>query len=184
MAKDNPTFKLSNLKTLASEISPVQCDYYAEACSVALQKNNHENPKFTVDGDFNGSFLISRNHVTKLEGWQDDFDVAEYGALAIAFFVIDAYSEYTVVRQSKRGTGFDYWLGYKRDDKKFDAKNFLLARLEVSGIFKGGDPEIKKRAQIKVNQIKKSGNLGLPAYISVTEFSNCKSRLLQHEQSA
>lgn len=179
MSKKSQTFDLSKLRSIAIEISPAQCDYYAEACSVALQKNNHQNPTLDVDGDFNGSFLISRNQISALAGWEDNFDVAEYGAIAIAFFLVDTYSNYTVIRQSVRGTGFDYWLGYKRTDKKFDPQNFFLARLEVSGIFKGDTAEIKRRTQIKINQITKSANLGLPAFISITEFSNCKSHLVK-----
>jgi hypothetical protein len=178
MSTKAKTIKLSNLKNLAIEISQVQCDFYAEACSVALQKNHHKNPTLTVNGDFNGSFVILRHEVTKLAGWEDNIEVAENGAIAIAFFLINEYSEYSVIRQSIRGTGFDYWLGYKPDHKKFDPNNFFVARLEISGILQGNDSEIKRRVTIKLKQVDKSAKLKLPAYISVTEFSNCKSHLV------
>lgn len=51
-----------------------------------------------------------------------------------------------VVERSKKGPGFDYWLGQSDDDDLFANK----ARLEVSGILAGNDSDIKGRTMQKV----------------------------------
>jgi hypothetical protein len=53
-----------------------------------------------------------------------------------------------VVERSRRGTGFDYWLGKKGDNNQLPFQNAV--RLEVSGIRKGDDGKIKARAKQKL----------------------------------
>lgn len=79
-------------------------------------------------------------------------DLAEYGALAIAFYLIHQYSDFQVVEQSVIGTGFDYWLGYKHQIIEQDSNNFLQARLEVSGILVGNERTIMARVRKKSNK--------------------------------
>ena len=72
------------------------------------------------------------------------------------------------MERSRKGTGFDYWLGKKELD------NTLLqdkARLEVSGIRKGNESLIDSRIKLKMKQTERSDN-GLRAVIIVVEFSN------------
>ncbi len=118
------------------------------------------------------------DEVSKLDGWVDNDIVAEHGALAIAFFVIQRVTDFTVVRQSRKKTGFDYWLGYKKEHVNYDPQNFLLARLEISGIFNGTEQDVKSRVKKKMDQVNRSASLNLPAYISVTEFGKCNSVIM------
>ena len=78
-----------------------------------------------------------------------------------------------MIRRSPKKTGFDYWLGNKKDDYPFQDK----ARLEVSGILKGNNSIINQRLKEKKKQTMISDSLKLPAYIIVVEFSNplCKT---------
>ena len=69
------------------------------------------------------------------------------------------------MRRSRKGTGFDYWLGLK-GDRLFQHS----ARLEVSGIRQGSDEAVQKRVNQKVAQTKRSDNLKLAAFIVVVEF--------------
>lgn len=86
-------------------------------------------------------------------------------------FVCNAhYSPYTVIERSRKGTGFDYWLGDK-NSYLFQKK----ARLEVSGILKGDDSLLKSRHAAKEEQTSKSDELCIPAYVSVIEFSKPKA---------
>ena len=106
--------------------------------------------------------------------WNDLIEATEWGAAGIAILVILEFSEYTVIRRSKRGTGFDYWLGYKKDVDNF-GENVLKdeARLEVSGILSEQKPgRIKQRVREKIKQTKKSDDSEMPAYIVVVEFSS------------
>jgi len=72
-----------------------------------------------------------------------------------------------VVERSKKGPGFDYWLGDGDDDLLFSGK----ARLEVSGILSGSANKISARFRQKKQQIKPSDHLA-PAYVAVVEFGN------------
>ena len=70
-----------------------------------------------------------------------------------------------VIERSKKGPGFDYWLGEADDDRLFAGK----ARLEVSGILSGSAGEITTRVKQKKNQIKPSAHLA-PGYVAIVEF--------------
>ena len=105
--------------------------------------------------------------------WSDPIEVTEWGAVGIAILVVLGFTEYTVIRRSKRGTGFDYWLGYKKDVSDL-GENVLKdeACLEVSGILSEQKAsKIRQRVRDKIRQTEKSDDLEMPAYIVVVEFS-------------
>ena len=114
--------------------------------------------------------------------WQDGYNeqkertyadmqyTTEHGAVCLSVMLTTSLTPYTVIERSRKGTGFDYWLGDK-DSYLFQKK----ARLEVSGILKGDDSAIKIRHAAKVEQTSKSDELGIPAYVSVVEFSKPKA---------
>lgn len=80
-------------------------------------------------------------------------------------------TEYTIVERSSKGTGFDYMLGDK-NDTLFIPK----ARLEISGIKTETESNsIEKRFKQKALQTDISDKSGLPAYISIIEFSTPKA---------
>jgi hypothetical protein len=96
--------------------------------------------------------------------YNDPERATENGAYGIAILVIRDLTGFTVVEQSRKGTGFDYWLGYEEGP-------MFKARLEVSGIRAGDESTISARVQQKVRQTKRSDSLSLPGYIVVIEFS-------------
>lgn len=81
-----------------------------------------------------------------------------------------------VVQRSRKGTGFDYWLGARNEEPNLFQG---LTRLEVSGIRAGDEAKITKRTQIKIDQTKKSDGLALPAVVAIIEFSNPLARILE-----
>ena len=108
--------------------------------------------------------------------WGDLQSATEWGACAVAFLLVLDMTEFTVIERSARGTGIDYWLGH-RDRPPFER----AARLEVSGISKGGDDIFQSRVREKTVQTQRSAG-ALPAYVSVTEFRTPRSALVRHEE--
>jgi hypothetical protein len=90
----------------------------------------------------------------------------ESGAYCLAMLVIQRLTDLKVIKQSQKGTDFDYWLG-KNDELGMQK----MARLEVSGILKGTKAQLNQRWREKIEQTRKSDNLEIPAYIVVVEFS-------------
>jgi hypothetical protein len=87
------------------------------------------------------------------------------GAVGIAVLLAKKEIGYAVIERSRKGTGFDYWMG---DDSEIPFQN--KARLEISGIRNGNDNEIKARVKQKLKQTDRSDGY-LPAYVIVVEFS-------------
>lgn len=92
--------------------------------------------------------------------WNDIEEATEWGATGLAFVVILQHTEYTVINCSRRGTGFDYWLGHKEAAEKLVFQN--EARLEVSGMLREEkDSRIKQRVREKLDQTARSDHMQL-----------------------
>lgn len=130
-----------------------------------------------MDGDFKRTFSVVWDSTTEQmrRCWADPDVTTEHGAYGIAVLLLPALTDLTIVQRSRKGTGFDFWLGpMPVDELLFQEK----ARLEVSGIRKGSESEIKARLRQKKEQTKRSDGL-LPAYIVVVEFGEPKSRVVK-----
>lgn len=92
-------------------------------------------------------------------------EATERGACGIAILLAKEVTGKVVVERSKKGLGFDYWLG--KDDN--DELTFE-ARLEVSGILLGSSSDIHARVKQKKAQVVPSNHLA-PGYVAVVEFS-------------
>ena len=103
----------------------------------------------------------------RLDTW-----VTDQGACGVAIMVVQSLTTYKVVEQSVRGTGFDFWLG-RKGKLPFDRK----ARLEVSGLRRGNDTDVRARRDDKMNQTKQSDNTGLKALIVIVEFGRAISHV-------
>ena len=79
-------------------------------------------------------------------------------------YIVRAVTGKKAIKRSKKGTGFDYWVGDTDDDELIFSNK---ARLEVSGILKGTDTEIAGRLKKKNAQVQITGNLGAPAYVAI-----------------
>jgi hypothetical protein len=146
----------------------------AEAASVCFDSQGH--PKafnLAVVGDFTKAYTVNRLDVTDemMHCYNDLVEATEYGAYGVAILMAQKLTGYSVLEKSRRGTGFDYWLG-DTSDLPFQNK----ARLEVSGILRGGDSEVNARVARKNMQTKRSDGI-LPAYVVVVEFSRPISKV-------
>jgi hypothetical protein len=110
-----------------------------------------------------------------LAAYNDEEFTTEQGAYGVAALLVEEFG-FEVVQRSRKGTGFDYWLGARdREPNLFQG----LTRLEVSGIRAGDEAKITQRVRIKLNQTKKSDDLALPAVVAIIEFSSPIARILE-----
>ena len=163
------TLNLNDLQNSCT-LSPVRCAAFVEAASICLEHLEHQQEiELKVEGDYSNQFLLSWE--TTNPNTSDSYiieEAIEDGAYGIAISVIYRLTPYQVIKQSFRGSGFDYWLGEKDNSVLFQEK----ARLEVSGILKGTTSQINQRLKEKLVQTKKSDNFSLPAFVIIVEFSN------------
>ena len=156
---------------------------FAEAASVCLADRKHvPGVRLLVCGDFQQFFVMEWDHPTQqmIKAHADPEVATEFGACGIAVLLIQELTDYTVVERSRKGTGFDYWLGPR--DSARDPDGILFqgkARLEVSGIRQGDESTIKYRVRQKINQTKRSDGRNLAAYIVVVEFGAPQSEVVK-----
>ena len=139
----------------------------AEAAGVCLELQGHEMGVWlSVRGDRNDGYALTWPSITEqsLRAWNDPEEATEYGAVGIAALLAKKEIGYEVLDRSRKGTGFDYWIG-KSASVPFQNK----ARLEVSGIRRGNDVAVRSRVRQKMNQTSRSDGT-LPAYVIVVEF--------------
>ena len=156
-------------------ITAVEGANLLENCVYLLHEKGHVSP---TDMEVSGMENLMLPVV-----WRDTYDeqmqrtyadrqsATERAAICISALLATAMTEYTIVERSRRGTGFDYFLGNK-EDMFFMPK----ARLEVSGIEeeKSGNT-LLQRYRMKLKQVERSDYLKLPVYIAVVEFDTPKS---------
>lgn len=137
------------------------------------QSGHPEETQLLLEGDEQDSIYLCWQdgyNEQKAHTYADMHYTTEHGAVCLSVMLTMALTPYTVIERSRKGTGFDYWLGDK-DSFLFQRK----ARLEVSGILKGNDSMLRNRHAAKVEQTRKSDSMHLPAYVSVIEFSQPKA---------
>ena len=153
-------------------ITPALGNMLAEAAGVCLESQGHVlNVRLTVRGFIRGGYALTWPPTSQqaLRAWNDTEYATEHGAVGIALVFARRELPYAVIEASRKGTGFDYWLGYVSDDT-FQRKG----RLEVSGIRHGGEGAIQARVRQKVTQTKLSDPMmpNMSAYVIVVEFGN------------
>lgn len=168
---------LEELKIAIKTISAPQCDFLKENCIVAFEEHKHNSGcVLALTGDNVEDINIMWNSVVNKAGYKEPKKYTEHGAEAISFLLTRKYTEYTIVEEAIISTGIDYWIGYDPEDMRYNPKNFMQARLEISGILKESDTNtLKKRIGEKKAQTSPSDGFKLPAYISVVEFSTPKA---------
>ena len=172
------TLSLSVLDEGTPGITPAFGASLAEAASVCLEDQKHApGTPLRVDGGFRDTFSLFWNPATDQmrRCWADPEVATEHGAYAVATLLFASLTELTVTARSRKGTGFDYWLGPKSNrGLLFQNK----ARLEVSGIRNGTDSAVEARVRQKLEQTKPTDTL-LPAYVVVVEFSAPRSKVIE-----
>ena len=111
--------------------------------------------------------------------WKDKTEATEYAAVGIATLLTESLLDLSIVERSYIGTYVDYILGeMSADNTYFQPK----AKLEISGIGKETPKNtINQRIRVKLNQVQKSEDKTLPAYIIVVEFGQPKAKIVKDE---
>ena len=150
----------------------------AEAASICLESQGHTagNVVLVVSGYVSKRYSLMWSPTTPqtFRGFNDSQFATEHGAVGIAVLIAHNELEHTVVEASRKGTGFDWWLG-EGDEQTFQHKG----RLEVSGIRAGSIQDIDTRVRRKLIQISRSDDSGLPAYVIVVEFGRPVARVVE-----
>jgi len=144
-----------------------------EAATVCLDENGHRSGvRLTISGSQTSTPTLEFRAPTKRarRTHADLGEATEDGATAVAIAVSTRVTNYRVVERSRKGTGFDYWLGRRA--------GLFEARLEVSGILRG-PARIERRIREKLHQMAPSDAGGFPGYAVVVEFSAPEARIVQ-----
>ena len=130
----------------------------------------------SISGNFSADFSLIWDPLdTNIAASYILEEAIEDGAYGIAILAIRELTPFKVIKQSFRGSGFDYWLGKHDDSPPFQEK----ARLEVSGILKGTKGQINQRLKEKLNQTQKSDNFNLPVFVIIVELSKPQIKIKQ-----
>jgi hypothetical protein len=170
-ANDTLKLFLTRLAEGLPAVTPAFGAALAEAGAICLQDQHHpQGVLIQIEGVFDTAFSLHWQEVTDQmrRCWNDEEYTTEQAAYGITFLLLLHLTEFTVIERSRKGSGFDYWLG-TRQDSELPFTNRV--RLEVSGIRKGDNNRIRSRARQKLDQTKRSDGR-LPAYIFVIEFSS------------
>ena len=151
----------------------------AEAAAICLEHQRHKpGTSLTVSGMTATRRRLVWPAVTQqMRMTHNDLQEAtEDGACAIAISLARELTGLNVIERSRKGTGFDYWLGN-------DAGTLFQnkSRLEVSGILNGDKMTIARRLRQKLVQTKRSDDLNLPAFVCVVEFGTPQAQLVKRE---
>jgi len=151
--------------------------YLADAAAVCLEQCGHREPiTLNVTGWKPRRYHVICSEVTdrKRRTHNDQQEATELGACAVAISIIHDVAGFAVVERSRKGTGFDYWLG---DDDPYPFQK--KARLEVSGILRGTDGDLERRVKEKCRQTERSDCTRLEAFVAVVEFGHPMAKVVK-----
>ena len=162
-----PHLNLNDLGDGLPAITPAFGETLAQAGGACLESQGHlHGVQLQVRGDRNGRYSLEWPQVTEqiLKCFNDPDEATEFGAVGVAILLAKKEIGYSVVERSRRGTGFDYWMG-DESELPFEKK----ARLEISGIRKGSSRDVNARVRRKLKQVEQSGN-SPAAFVIIIEF--------------
>ena len=169
---------LERLQEGVCSYSQKKCAFAYEAAVFCLHTMGHESGVICrIHGTLEESRTVkivwrSGIHNNVSVSWDDEYELVEEGATAIALALIDKFTNYDHVRRAPRGRGVDFYMGYKDSIRTKAGYRVFSARLEVSGILAAGsDSVVKQRVRCKRNQTRKSDIDNNPAHVIVAEFS-------------
>lgn len=160
-------------------ISPAVGASLAEAGGVCLESQGHtQGVLLTVRGYCDNNYALAWPCITKQshQSWNDPENATEHGAVGVGVLIAKEEIGYEIIRQSWKGTGFDYWMGTASDEGFMNK-----AGLEISGIRKGDNHIIKMRVRQKLQQTDRSNHPQLEIYVIVVEFGRPLAEVQKNE---
>ena len=158
-------------------ITPAMGSALAEAGAICLESQNHTpGVSLAVYGLHEMTYPLSWQPATEQarRSWNDPDSATEKGAEGIAILIAKKAIGYSVIRRSRKGIGFDYWIG-EVSTEGFKDK----AGLEISGIRRGDDRAVRARVKEKLQR----ANLHKEwqTYAIVVEFGNPRAEVQKNE---
>jgi hypothetical protein len=170
-AADHIVLRLHDLSEGIPALTPALGTVHAEAASVCLAACHHplETELHLPDLERVQASIVRGDVDDQMSRAYNDLQkTTELGAVGVAILLVRQLFDLTVIQQSRKGTGFDYWVGPQTTDGLVFQNT---ARLEVSGILRGDDSQFRTRVKQKLRQSSPSDETRLPAYAAVVEFS-------------
>jgi hypothetical protein len=144
-----------------------------ECCVLRLTTQGHISPvELTPFNDSRNLLLkpLKLNWTTEITtklaaSYREENRITDYATMCIALILASKLTDFEYVEVSRQGDGVDFWFTEKD-------KTGVSARLEVSGIREASKANsVKNRLTIKLTQTNQSDKSGVPAYVSIIEFS-------------
>ena len=169
---------LPDLRKGTPGITPDFGGCLCEAASVCLENRSHQSGvAMSVSGALSSHSLpvtwpATDQHTRNC--YADMQFATEFGAYGVAVLLVEHLTDLTVIERSRKGTGFDYWLGPKGSSAPlFQDKS----RLEVPGLLDGEESDIRSRLREKAAQLDRGG-VPLPGYGFVVNFGAPETRVV------
>lgn len=146
-------------------------NYWAATALDRYHKSSKAEIEFVLHGKSKRVILTWNSNFSKAT-MKEDKDMANHGAVAMAWFVMSVLLDYRYVEQSEIGDGVDYL--FLKTEPNDDELNFLKNYhfVEVSGILEESKTNtLTGRIKDKHQQISKGGKRNEPSSVIVTLFS-------------
>jgi hypothetical protein len=169
------TIDLNTLGSGLPAITPEVGRALAQAGAICFESEGHSSGKqLSIKGKYQAALAVLWPPINDqaLRCWNDPEYTTEHGAVAVAILLVRKFAGFSVIERSRKGTGFDYWLGDENDNPFQN-----MARLEISGIRNGSELIVKRRVKDKLKQTTPSDGTALPAFIIVVEFGTPMSEI-------
>jgi len=153
----------------------ISCNQWAIVALERYHSNEIVAFEFEVDGILYSSKIAWKGGFSKA-AMREKVDIANYGGVAMAMFVMSVLLNYSYVEQTEIGDGVDFRFMEKEPDE--DDLNFLAGGhyVEVSGILEEGESNtLASRLKKKHQQIERGNRNGEVSSVIVTLFKQPKT---------
>ncbi|MGN6342224.1 MAG: hypothetical protein ACTHML_14720 [Ginsengibacter sp.] len=167
-------YHLDNTKIKLSGPTTAQIESSNQWAATALNKyhlNSEAEFEFEIHGIITRAKLLWNSNFSTA-AMKEENDMANHGAVALAWFTMSTLLDYNYVEQSEIGDGVDY--RFKKEAPNDDDLNFMddFHYVEISGILQESKTNtLKARIKGKHEQISKGGKRNELSSVIVTLFS-------------
>jgi hypothetical protein len=150
------------------------CNQWAATALDKFHNNSEAEMEYEIDGNSAKSKLAWNSNFSKV-AMKEEKDMANFGGVALAWFIMSVLLDYKYVEQTEIGDGVDY--RFKKEEPDDNDLNFMSGfhYIEISGILlESKTNTLKGRINDKHEQIKRGGKRNETSSVVVTLFSQPK----------
>lgn len=140
--------------------------------------NSQANFTVSIDGTSH-QLLLKWDSSFPKDAMKNKHNIAEFGGVSLAFFVMSQLLNYNYLLQTEIGEGVDYWFTKieELDDTVLEGDGIYV---EISGILDGSEADIGRRRKKKHQQINNGSRRNEPAAIFISCLSLAKLEFETH----